>query len=80
MLDGELYHRIRDGHLEIDARLHGAQQQVDVACLDVAPVLAQVHGDAVGARLLCDQRRRDRIGIARAARLAQCRYVIDVDA
>ena len=30
--------------------------------------------------LLGDQRRRDGIGIARAARLPQCRDVIDVDA
>ena len=57
-----------------------AQQDFDVARLDVAPVLAQVHGDAVGARLLGDQRRRHGIGIARVARLAQGRDVIDVDA
>ena len=80
MLDGKLDHRVRHGHLEIDARLHGAQQQLDVARLDVAPVLAQVHRDAVGARLLGNQRRRDGIGIARVARLTQCRDVIDVDA
>ena len=80
MLDRELDHRVRHGHLEIHARLHGAQQHVDVARLDVAPVFAQMHRDAVGARLLGDQSRRHGIGIARVARLAQCRDVIDVDA
>ena len=80
VLDRELDHRVRHGHLEIDARLHGAQQDVDVARLNVAPVFAQVHGDAVRARLLGDQSRRDGVGIARVARLAQCRDVIDVDA
>ena len=41
VLDGKLDHRVRHGHLEIHARLHGTQQHVDVARLDVAPIFAQ---------------------------------------
>jgi hypothetical protein len=35
---------------------------------------------SVGTGFLCKQRRFDRIGIFRAARLAHRRHVIDVDA
>ena len=80
VLDREVDHRVRYRHLEIDARLHRAQQHFDVARLNVPPVFAQVHGDAVGARLLGDERGRDGIGVARAAGLPHCRNVIDVDA
>ncbi len=76
----ELQHGFRDGHLEIHACLGGAQQQLHVARLDVPSVLAQMHGDAVGPRLLGDQRGRDRIRITGAARLTHGRNVIDVDA
>ena len=58
------------------ASLHSAH----VAILDVPPILAQMHRDAVGARLLGDQRGEQRIRIGRAARLAQRGDVIDVDA
>ena len=51
-----------------------------VAILDMPPVLAQVQRDAVGAGLLRQQRRVQRVGIAAAARLAQRRDVIDVHA
>ena len=38
-----------------------------------------MHGDALRARQLGDQRGRDRLGLARLARLAQRGDVIDVD-
>ena len=47
--------------------------------MDVPPILAQVNRDAVGARLLREQRGRHRVGIASAARLAHGRDVVDVD-
>ncbi len=64
-LHGKLDHRIGDGHLEVYARLQGAQQDLDIARLDVPPVFAQVHRDAVGARLLGDQCAVTGSGIAR---------------
>jgi len=45
-----------------------------------APILAQMHRDAVGARLLGDQSCGHGVGIARVTRLPQCRDVIDIDA
>ena len=39
-------------HLEIELRLHARRAALDVGVLDVAAVLAQVHGDAVGAAAL----------------------------
>src|SRR5688572_23149210 len=80
MFDREIEHRLGDGHLEIDARLCGAQEHLDVARLNVAPILAEMHGDAIGARLLGEQRSRHGIRVGRAARLSHRRDVIDVDA
>ena len=54
-------------------------QDAQVAVLDVPPVLAQVYGDAVGARELAQRGRHDGVGVARAALLAQRRDVVDVD-
>ena len=46
----------------------------------MAPVFAQVQRDGVGAGLFGQQRRAQRIGIGRAARIAQGGDVVDVDA
>ena len=46
----------------------------------MAAILAQMRGDAVGARFRRDQRRAQRIGIGGAARVAHRRDMIDVDA
>ena len=55
-------------------------QAPHVLVLDVAPVLAQVHGDAVGAAEVRLDRRPDRVGLIGAARLAHRGDVVDVDA
>ena len=52
----------------------------DVGVADVAAVLAQMRGDAVGTGRDGELRRPHRIGIAPAARVAHGRDVIDVDA
>ena len=54
-------------------------RRADVAILDVPAILAQMHRDVVGARLLGDQRGEHRVRIARAPRLAQRGDVVDVD-
>ena len=79
-LGGDRQHLVGDGHLQIHAGLQQRPQRAHVLVLDVAAVLAQVQRDAVGAGALGEQRRMHRIGIARAARLAQRGHVIDVDA
>jgi len=53
-------------------------QAAHVVVLDVAAVLAQVHGDAVGAAEVGLDRGPDRIGLAALARLAHRRHVVDV--
>ncbi len=75
----DLDHLVGGRHLQVEDAAHRLAQQAHVAILDVAAVLAQVHGDAVGAGELDERRRPQRIGIRRAARLAQRRHVVDVD-
>ena len=77
--DGDVHHLVREPHLEIHARLQQRTQRVHVTVLDVAPILAQVQRDVVGARLLGEQRRMHGIRIRGTARLPHRRDVIDVD-
>ena len=46
----------------------------------MAAVFAQMQGDGVGARLLGQQGRADRVRIGGAARIAQGGHVVDIDA
>ena len=55
-------------------------QRADVAVLNVAAILAQMQGDAVGAGLLRQQRGLHRLRILAAPRLPHSGDVIDVDA
>ena len=52
----------------------------DIVVADVAAILAQMRGDAVGAGGDRDLGGLDRIGMTPAARVAHGRDVIDVDA
>ena len=54
-------------------------QEPDVALLDVAPVLAQMHGDPVGAAELGEDRGTDRVRLVGLSSLAHGRDMIDVD-
>jgi hypothetical protein len=65
--------------LEIHHRAHRRDQQLDVPVLDVPAILAQVHGDAVGARLLDQHGEAHRIGLVGLARLTHRRRMVDVD-
>ena len=62
----------RLGDLRLEAR--------DIVVADVPAVLAQMRGDAVGPGCDRDLRRAHRIGMAPAARVADGRDVVDVDA
>jgi hypothetical protein len=77
---GDIDHFIGDGHFEIKPRCDGTANQLDVAILDMPPIFPQVGGDGIGTRLFRFDRRLHRVGIGRAARLAQRRHVVDVHA
>ncbi|MCY1426269.1 hypothetical protein D9M71_420870 [compost metagenome] len=77
---GEGEHFLGHAHFEVHPRLQDFLEDSYVALLDMPAIFTQVHGDAVGAGFLGIQGRLHRIGVARAARLAQGGYVVDVDA
>ena len=72
----------RIGHLEVEARADAFAQFPHIPILDMAPVLAQVRGDAVGPGGLAGEGCAHRVRFAPAAaaipRLAERRHVIDV--
>ncbi|MCY1184626.1 hypothetical protein D9M73_253360 [compost metagenome] len=77
---GEGHHFFGHAHLEIHARLQYILEHQYITLLDVPPVFAQVHGDAIGPRFFSVQCRLDRVRVARAACLAQGGHVVDIDA
>ena len=76
----KLDHRLGDRHLEIHVDAQAAAQLLDVAFLDVAAVLAQVDGDALGAGRLGGERYLHRIRVVDPARLPERGDVVDVHA
>src|SRR5262249_60282972 len=50
MAERDLDHFVGPGHLEVERQLELAHQALDIAVDDVAAVLAQIGGDAIGAR------------------------------
>jgi len=66
-------------HFEIERLGNRRLEAEHVVVADVAAILAQVRGDAVGARFDGDERRAHRIGKGAAARVAQRGDMIDVD-
>ncbi len=79
-LEREREHALAHRHLEVEAGGDGLPQQAHIALLDVAPILAQVHGDAVGAAELSQGRSGDGIGFAPAPGLAHGGDMVDVHA
>ena len=77
---GDVDHLVGRRHLEVELDVRQLAQPAHVLVLDVAPVLAQVHGDAVGAAEVRLDRRPHRIGLVGAPRLAHRGDVVDVDA
>jgi hypothetical protein len=66
--------------LQIERQVDVVDQARDVIVGDVAPVLAQMRGDAVGTGRRRLARRAHRIGVATAAGVPDGRYVVDVHA
>ena len=79
-LERDLDHLARRRHLEIERLGQLRLQPRDIVVADVAAILAQMRRDAVGAGRDREQRGLHRIGMAPAARVADGRDVIDVDA
>ena len=61
-------------------RLHSRVQCDKICILDVSSIFAQMHGNAVRTGLLGNQRRFYRLRIRSAARLAQRRDMVNIDA
>jgi hypothetical protein len=76
--DGD--HLVGGRHFEIELDLRQIAQPFDVGILDVPPVLAQVDGDAIGTAEVRFDRRPDRIRLVGAARLADRRHMVNIDA
>lgn len=77
---GKSHHLFGDAHFEVHAGLQHVLEQQHVALLDMPAIFAQVHGDAVGARLFRVQRCLDRVRVTGAPCLAQGGNVVDVHA
>ncbi len=73
-------HLLGRRHFEIERLVDFGFQPRDVVVADMAAVLAQMRGDAVGARRDREFGRAHRIGMAPAARIADGGDVIDIDA
>ena len=76
---GDGLHLGRRGHLEVQRTVQRLYQRLDIGVRDVAPVLAQMRRNAVGARRLGDARRAHRVGHRATARVADGGDVVDVD-
>ena len=76
----DLDHLRRRRHFEIERLVDLGLEPRDVVVADVAAILAQMRGDAVGAGLDRELGRAHRIGMPPAARVADGGDVIDVDA
>ena len=80
VLERDGQHLVGRRHFQIERNVQLARQPRDVVVGDMAAILAQMRGDAVGAGRLRQQRGAHRIGIVAAARIAHGRDMIDIDA
>jgi len=76
---GDREHLVRERHLEVEHRANRFRESIDVVVLDVAPIFAQMRGDAVRAGVLTDARRSHGIGLGTASCLPHGRDMVDVD-
>lgn len=75
----DLQHLPRGGHFEVQRHAQGSHQAGDIFIANVAPVLSKMCGDAVGTRLLREQRCLDWIGMVAAPCIADSSHMVDVD-
>ncbi len=77
---GNRLHLIGRRHLKVQRHRQRLHQPLDIGIRDMAAILAQMRGYAVGARVLGQLRGANRIGIGAAARVSHRRHMVDVDA
>ena len=75
----DLEHLLGRRHFEVERDGEPRHQRVDILVADVAAVLAQMGGDAVGAGLGRGERGAHRIGMVAAARVPDRRDMVDID-
>ncbi len=80
MLERDRQHLLGRRHLQVERQRDLGPQAGDVGIGDVAAILAQMRGDAVGAGGGGDLGGAQRIGMAAAPRVADGGDMIDVDA
>jgi hypothetical protein len=80
MLQGNRRHLVGRRHFQIERNGQRLAEPGDIVIGNMAPVFAQVGGDAVGAGGLRQDGGAHRIGIVAAARLTHGRHMIDIHA
>jgi hypothetical protein len=73
-------HLLGRRHFEVERDFEPRHERVDIGVGDVAPILAQMGGDAVGAGRRRGQRGADRIGMQASPRVPDRRDMVDIDA
>jgi hypothetical protein len=73
-------HFLRRRHFEIERPRQFVLEARYIGIRDVAAIFAKVRGDAIGSPFNREVRGAQRVGMHAAARIAQRRNVIDVDA
>ncbi len=76
----DVNHVFGERHFKVELSPDHVPKRDHVAVLYMPPVFAQMHGYAVGTALLADHGAPDGIGLEAAARLPDCRDVVDVHA
>ena len=77
---GDAHHLVRGRHLQVELDVGQLAQAAHVVVLDMAPILAQMDRDAVGAAEVRLHRRPDRVRLIRSACLAQGGDMVDIHA
>lgn len=67
-------------HLEVERNANRNAQLFKVGILNVPPIFAQVHSDAIRTCEFHFTRGKDRVGLKRPPRLTKCGDMVDVDA
>ena len=74
----DLDHLLRRRHLDVKIRCHDRPQQLDVAVLDMASVLAQMYGYSVRTGLLTYYSSGNNARLDSLAGFANCCNVVDI--
>jgi len=77
---GDGYHFVRGRHFQVELDVGQLAQAAHVVVLDMTPVFAQMHRDAVGTAQVRLHSRPYRVRLIGSACLAQGRHMVDIDA